>query len=41
MENIKKFDKCHYCEKEAIYLDAIEYAMVGVCKDHLQMGLIA
>ena len=34
-------EKCHYCDKEALYTDAIEYAMIAVCKDHLQVEFIS
>lgn len=27
-------DKCHYCDAKALYNQAIEYAIIGVCKQH-------
>ena len=30
-----KSDKCHFCDKIALYNDMAGYKLIGVCKKHL------
>ncbi len=30
-----KGDKCHFCDKIALYNDMAGYKLIGVCKKHL------
>jgi hypothetical protein len=29
-------EKCHYCDKTAEYNDLADFAVVGVCKQHVK-----
>jgi hypothetical protein len=40
----RDYEKCYYCDNEALYSQLVgnapdEYAVTGVCKNHLKMDL--
>ena len=42
----REYEKCYYCQNKAEYSQLVgdapdEYAVTGVCKNHLNMGLIS
>ena len=39
--NSQEFEKCYYCEEEALYTDAIEFKMIAVCKKHFTVDLVS
>ncbi len=37
-DNKRIASKCHYCKKQSTGINAIEYRIVFVCKDHFEAG---
>ena len=34
-----KYEKCYFCDKEALYTQPYQFAIVYVCKTHFSMAL--